>query len=925
MPIQPDFNKNSPDVSSGVFNSGEKINNSVVFSSIKPDAPTNLTATQNIYNDRIRLSWDLVDGISSYKIYRDYSLLTEIENFTIDTNNDIFYDDTDIQNGYSYKYIVTAKRNGDESSNSNEVSGYSKLVPISDLTASNSTHKDKIVLNWTASSISPTYKVLRGFTDDVASMILLTETEENTYEDYTAIPGTIYQYAIIYYNSVTESESSNIAYGTRSPIPETPTVRATQGSYTDKVVINWTGVEYGNSYEVYRDGILLDETVSLFYEDYAAVPGRIHSYYVLAKTNYGKSILETDNEVYGSRKLLPPQNITTDKGIYDNKITIKWVASYGDISSYQIYRSETNSVVDMQLIATTSEDIFEYTDYTGTNDTLTAGIDYYYSVKTIADTNDNDSEFSSISLGYLLVDTEETPSPVPGTPSITVSQGTYEDGISLNWNTCSNATGGYKIYRDGIPIGVSSANYLKYSSSFTLSSTAWQLYSNGSNLPSLTTASFSLADTGETVTGKELTFTADTDNGIYQKINSPELNATYTISVYAGSVEAPTISFLYYDGKTTVSSTDTGAAVTLSEDVQRLSWTFVATSNSPESFIAISNDGGIVGAVQIYGAQLEKGEYPTQYIETTTEPKIATNYFDYNSDIDTIYLYSVKSINSYYSSKSSNVTGFRKPKQPSLKYASKYNYESVTLKIKTTGTPQSKIKIYRGTEEAGNTDGVVYSLVDTISVPNLNQVNKEVTYIDDSTSLVPGIEYHYKIKIQFNGIDSEYSNSKFGIVSDLPTPYDSTDYAVWGLHWSSGGRYNKVNNEWVLQYSVFDLTSSFGDRSMVKLDGSQNLIYNENYKYKAIVPMLNPPCSNGTYRYGDTYNNLRHPQVTTYQSIDESQWNYFIETSNIIPQSRRGIFMRQWFYDLNPLQPSHINYYAERTNDGTSYPNTSTW
>lgn len=87
-----------------------------------PHAPTNLTATSG--DSYINLSWDIqfpdhYFPIKNYRIYRSYksgeeTFLAEIGNFT-------FYNDTNVINGITYFYRVSAKNAVDEGRLSNEI------------------------------------------------------------------------------------------------------------------------------------------------------------------------------------------------------------------------------------------------------------------------------------------------------------------------------------------------------------------------------------------------------------------------------------------------------------------------------------------------------------------------------------------------------------------------------------------------------------------------------------------------------------------------------------------------------------------------------------------------------------------------------------------------------------------------------------
>ncbi|WP_313562743.1 Ig-like domain-containing protein [Ruminiclostridium cellobioparum] len=82
------------------------------------NTPTNLIATPG--NATVDLTWDTVEGLTSYNVKR--SLTPGGPYRTITTTSAITYTDTDVTNGTIYYYVVTADVSGIESDPSNEAS-----------------------------------------------------------------------------------------------------------------------------------------------------------------------------------------------------------------------------------------------------------------------------------------------------------------------------------------------------------------------------------------------------------------------------------------------------------------------------------------------------------------------------------------------------------------------------------------------------------------------------------------------------------------------------------------------------------------------------------------------------------------------------------------------------------------------------------
>jgi hypothetical protein len=82
-------------------------------------SPTNLKATAG--DAYVTLSWDAVTNATSYNIKRSTTSGTETL-ITSVTGSAITFNDSDLTNGTTYYYVVSAVNSGGESANSNEVS-----------------------------------------------------------------------------------------------------------------------------------------------------------------------------------------------------------------------------------------------------------------------------------------------------------------------------------------------------------------------------------------------------------------------------------------------------------------------------------------------------------------------------------------------------------------------------------------------------------------------------------------------------------------------------------------------------------------------------------------------------------------------------------------------------------------------------------
>ncbi|MFH2040733.1 MAG: hypothetical protein ABIJ65_14980, partial [Chloroflexota bacterium] len=123
-------------------------------------------------------------------------------------------------------------------------------------------------------------------------------------------------------------------------------IKASDGTYTNKVQITWTGASAAKSYKIYRsDGrngtkTLLGRSTILTFNDTKTIPGVTYYYYVTGCKGKTCSAYSTSNT--GWRKLSPPGNVQATDGIYANRVRVSWRASSG-ATTYKVYQARSAS------------------------------------------------------------------------------------------------------------------------------------------------------------------------------------------------------------------------------------------------------------------------------------------------------------------------------------------------------------------------------------------------------------------------------------------------------------------------------------------------------------------------------------------------------------------------------------------------------
>jgi hypothetical protein len=148
--------------------------------------------------------------------------------------------------------------------------------------------------------------------------------------------------------------------------PATPTgLTASDGVFTDRVLVSWNGVSNVDSYCVWRwhDGApawsLLGCPIDVtWFEDLTPVPGVMYDYFVQASNQWGYS--DYSNIDSGFAALLPPPSwINATQGDFDDRVRITWGPVTG-ATSYElsIIPTEGGQVPYSVVVAGTSFDDF---------------------------------------------------------------------------------------------------------------------------------------------------------------------------------------------------------------------------------------------------------------------------------------------------------------------------------------------------------------------------------------------------------------------------------------------------------------------------------------------------------------------------------------------------------------------------------------
>jgi hypothetical protein len=297
---------------------------------------------------------------------------------------------------------------------------------------------------------APYFQVYRNTTNSSAGATKLVDHHPaSPYDDTSAAVGTTYYYWVKACNSAGCSDFSASDTGYRAgavTIPSPPTgVSASDGSYTDKVLVSWAASTGATYYQVFRNTTnssagatsLTSSHSSSPYDDTSAAVGTTYYYWVKACNSGGCSGFSASDSGYRASEVTtpsPPTGVSASDGTYSDKVQIAWTASAG-ATYYQVFRYTSNNSSSATSL-TSSHSSSPYDDTSAA-----VGTTYYYWVK--ACNSGGCSGFSASDSGYRASEVT-TPSPPTG---VSASDGTYTDKVQVSWAASAGATY-YQVFRN---------------------------------------------------------------------------------------------------------------------------------------------------------------------------------------------------------------------------------------------------------------------------------------------------------------------------------------------------------------------------------------------------------------------------------------------------------------------------------------------
>lgn len=193
-----------PGDTASVFSDHAQVMNEKSVPLTIPDIPENVTAEP--FDQKVELTWSEAKAADTYNVKRSESaggpyqtVASEIE----ETN----YTDTELVNGTTYYYVVSASNSLGESPNAAEVNATPDLFPPGAFSLQAEPGNRSVALKWTDASDAETYTVKRAQTEGGPYETLSENQTETTYTDDGLENGTTYAYRVTAVNATGTTDS----------------------------------------------------------------------------------------------------------------------------------------------------------------------------------------------------------------------------------------------------------------------------------------------------------------------------------------------------------------------------------------------------------------------------------------------------------------------------------------------------------------------------------------------------------------------------------------------------------------------------------------------------------------------------------------------------------------------------------------------
>ncbi len=376
--------------------------------------------------DNIKVSWEAVDGIDGYNIYR------KTENSSWEKAGGVpkgytSFEDKDAKSGQSYYYCVAPCVGNSESAKVSSFNSVYYLKAPQNVTAINT--KDAIKVSWSASAGTTEYMVYR-VCGEVSAPIAIVDGGKTEFIDKNVEVDAVYNY---YVKAINEAKGESKNSEATAPVKRIECVQKIKTTILPEgVMVSWREHPYADSYIVCRktdsgNWEPIESTISFEYIDKSVVSGSVYSYSVIPVVDGFEGGVDEDS-VKSFKYLSVPT--VTQVTLTTNSIKISWNKVPG-AKTYLVQKAPLDSNGNRNgaffAVATVNADKTSVEDKK-----VKAGQGFVYRVYAVAD---QDKSLASA----------EYKSTFLATQSIKSLSNAY-GGVKITWNSAAGAKN-YLVYR----------------------------------------------------------------------------------------------------------------------------------------------------------------------------------------------------------------------------------------------------------------------------------------------------------------------------------------------------------------------------------------------------------------------------------------------------------------------------------------------